>query len=47
MDVADIEEVRRWLIGFGAASEVIGPIDLRKKMAEELQMAIKGYWGQI
>jgi predicted DNA-binding transcriptional regulator YafY len=47
MDVADIEEVRRWLIGFGAASEVIEPLDLRKKIAEELQLAIKGYWGQV
>ena len=47
MDIADIEEVRRWLIGFGAASEVIEPLDLRKKIAEELQLAIKGYWGQV
>ncbi|MCL2658960.1 MAG: WYL domain-containing protein [Acidobacteriaceae bacterium] len=43
MDIADPEEVRRWLIGFGAASEVIQPLELRKKMAEELRLATNVY----
>jgi predicted DNA-binding transcriptional regulator YafY len=43
MDVADVDEVRRWLMGFGAASEVIEPQDLRKELIEELRVALKTY----
>jgi predicted DNA-binding transcriptional regulator YafY len=36
MDVADIDEVKRWLMGFGAPGEVLTPLDLRKMVTEEL-----------
>jgi len=35
LKVADLWEVKRWLIGFGAEAEVLGPEDLREKIAGE------------
>lgn len=35
VEVAGWDEIRRWLMGFGAAVEVLEPADLRESMAEE------------
>jgi predicted DNA-binding transcriptional regulator YafY len=43
MDVADLDEVKRWLIGFGVSSEVVEPLDLRKRLIEELVLTLKMY----
>ena len=43
MDVADLDEVKRWLMGFGGSSEVIEPPDLRRKVIEELAKALETY----
>ena len=43
MDVADLDEVKRWLMGFGGSSEVIEPLDLRRKVIEALAKALETY----
>ena len=43
MDVADLDEIKRWLMGFGASSEVIEPLDLKRKVIETLVQALKIY----
>ena len=43
MDVADLDEVKRWLMGFGGSSEVIEPPDLRKRVIEALTKALETY----
>jgi predicted DNA-binding transcriptional regulator YafY len=35
LKVADLAEVKRWLIGFGAAAEVLGPADLQEEIKVE------------
>ena len=35
IQVADLGEVKRWLIGFGAEAEVIGPDSLRQQITDE------------
>ena len=37
MEVAGTEEVRRWLLGYGAEVEVLEPASLRAEIQEELQ----------
>jgi predicted DNA-binding transcriptional regulator YafY len=46
MDVADLDEVKRWLLGFGGSSEVLEPVDLRKRMIEELAQTLQMYGHQ-
>ncbi len=43
MDVADLGEVSRWLMGFGASAEVLEPEGLRSEIAEELNAALSVY----
>jgi predicted DNA-binding transcriptional regulator YafY len=43
MDVADLDEVKRWLMGFGASAEVLAPLELRRMVTEELGLAIEMY----
>src|SRR5439155_12010726 len=35
LKVADLGEVKRWLIGFGSEAEALEPIDLRRQIVDE------------
>jgi predicted DNA-binding transcriptional regulator YafY len=37
MQVAGIEEVRRWLLGYGAEAEALEPAELRVALAAEIK----------
>lgn len=39
--VADLDEVKRWLIDFGAEAEVLLPLELRKEIADECRTLVK------
>jgi proteasome accessory factor B len=41
LQVADLWEVKRWLIGFGAEAEVLLPLELRKEIADECRTLVK------
>jgi proteasome accessory factor B len=41
LHVADLDEVKRWLIGFGAEAEVLGPEKLQIEIADECHRVIK------
>jgi len=40
LKVADLGEVKRWLIGFGAEAEILHPKELRNEIGQELQRAV-------
>ena len=42
LHVADLDEVKRWLIGFGAEAEVLGPEKLQIEIADECRRMAKG-----
>ncbi len=42
LQVADLWEVKRWLIGFGAEAEVLEPAELRKEIIDECARVSKG-----
>lgn len=37
------EEIKKWILGYGAEAEVLRPTDLRKEMKAELEEMIKNY----
>jgi len=37
------EEIKKWILGYGAEAEVLKPIDLREEMRQELEKMIKTY----
>lgn len=37
------EEIKKWILGYGAEAEVLRPTDLRKEMKQELEEMIKNY----
>ncbi len=41
MSVADLWEVKRWLIGFGSDAEVLEPQQLRKEIEEQCLQILK------
>lgn len=41
--VADMAGFRRWLLAFGAEAEIVSPKEVRQKMAQELESALKRY----
>jgi predicted DNA-binding transcriptional regulator YafY len=41
--VAGTEEIKRWVLGFGAQAEILEPISLRKEMAEEIEKLGRNY----
>ena len=41
LKVADLWEVKRWLIGFGAEAEVLLPLELREEIADECRALVK------
>lgn len=41
--VSGTEEIKRWVLGFGAKAEVLGPEDLRREVAEELRVTLSRY----
>lgn len=41
--VMDTQELRRWLLGFGAMAKVIAPVDLRDEMAELIRAMMHRY----
>ena len=43
MEVADLDEVKRWLMGFGGSSEVLEPLEMRKKIIEEMVQTLQKY----
>lgn len=45
--VAGIVEATRWVLGWGAAAEVLGPVELRGAVREELLGALGGYGGGV
>ena len=44
--VAGVEEVRRWLLGYGAEVEVLEPESLRAELAEEAEKLRRMYGGR-
>jgi predicted DNA-binding transcriptional regulator YafY len=38
-----LDEVKRWLLSFGAAAQVIAPDELREAMQEEFRNSIRNY----
>ena len=45
LQVADLWEVKRWLIGFGAEAGVLRPEELQAEIANECRRMAKGYGG--
>jgi proteasome accessory factor B len=45
LHVADLDEVKRWLIGFGAEAEVLGPEKLQLEIADECRRMAEGCTG--
>jgi predicted DNA-binding transcriptional regulator YafY len=41
--VSGVEEIRRWVTQFGAEAEVLAPVWLRRRVAEELRAAVSLY----
>jgi len=41
--VAGTEEIRRWVLGYGAEAEVLEPTSLREALAEEAKKLAKIY----
>ena len=41
LHVAGLDEVKRWLIGFGAEAEVLLPLELRKEIVDECRTLLK------
>jgi predicted DNA-binding transcriptional regulator YafY len=40
MRVADVDEVKRWLVGFGAEAEVVEPKELQQAVRQEFRRAL-------
>ena len=43
MTLSALEDIARWIMGFGSQAEVIAPPELRKMVAEELKQAAQQY----
>jgi predicted DNA-binding transcriptional regulator YafY len=43
MDIADLDEVKRWLLGFGASAEVVAPPMLRTMIVNDMVSALEMY----
>lgn len=43
--VSGTEEIKRWVLGFGAKAEVLRPEGLRREVAEELRATLSAYSG--
>ena len=43
MEVADLDEVKRWLMGFGGSSEVLEPLEMRQRIIEEMVQTLQKY----
>jgi proteasome accessory factor B len=41
--VSGSEEIKRWILGFGAKAEIVGPEELRRQVAEELRAMLSSY----
>jgi len=41
--VSGTEEIKRWILGFGAKAEVLGPEGLRREVVEELRAMLSAY----
>jgi predicted DNA-binding transcriptional regulator YafY len=41
MSIANLSEVKRWLIGYGSDAQVLGPEDLRKDIEEDCTRLLK------
>ncbi len=39
----NFDEVKRWVLPFGAGAEVLEPIELRERVMEELRCALNYY----
>lgn len=42
-----IEEVKRWIMGFGPHATVLAPAELRDELVAELQASLRGYGGEL
>ncbi len=45
MRLSALEDIARWILGFGAQAEALEPPELRERVADELQRAAKWYRG--
>ena len=45
--VADLKEVKRWLIGWGAAAEVLEPIELAEDVVNECRSVVSRRYSKV
>jgi len=45
MTLSALEDIARWILGFGAQAEALEPTELRERVAEELRRAAERYGG--
>ena len=39
----NLDEIKRWVLPYGAGAEVIDPPELRRRVMEELRQTLRGY----